>query len=522
LRIQVTRAWLQSNELVPPPPVTVLPSPGLTDLTLVAGGPAGFVHATPVDATTNAPIGPVCFAARQNGVTVAEQCTPAVSGFPDYYLGPIPVGIIEVVETSVPSLYDPAPSVVVDVPQNVDNQIAAGPGGFVVPSAPQVTMASTSFANDVDRDGVANASDNCPVVANANQLDGDHDAIGDECDPAANLQGPRGAITISGPSDATVVPKAVPSNLPGPPLGVSFPDGRLGFTVGHVHVGSTVQVTVQLPGAVNGYWKFANAQWLPYPAVVSGPNRLTLSLTDGGAGDADGVANGVIVDPGAPGVNLAPGPYALRVSTSPNRSNPTALVGATLTGKVAIFLPLSTTNVRSVDFSVDGQPYPQDAAAPFDLRGTLPSGAARLLSTRLLADGPHTVTAKITLTNGTVKLRTVPFLTSNPRPATRELMVSTSPSRANAQLLDGSGVSGPVAVFVPGETGLVSVEYYLDDPAMQPANQVSRVSPYNYAGTNPNATAKLATFTPGQHTMTVRMVFGDGYVDVRNASFTAS
>ena len=51
LRIQVTRARMQTNELVPPPPVTILPSPGLTDVTLFAGGPAGFVHVTPVDAS---------------------------------------------------------------------------------------------------------------------------------------------------------------------------------------------------------------------------------------------------------------------------------------------------------------------------------------------------------------------------------------------------------------------------------------------------------------------------------------
>jgi len=100
--------------------------------------------------------------------------------------------------------------------------------------------------------------------------------------------------------------------------------------------------------------------------------------------------------------------------------------------------------------------------------------------------------------------------------------VSTSSSRANAQLLGGANVQGPVAVFVPGETGLVSVEYYLDDPAMQPANKVSRISPFDYAGTNPNGTAKLNTFSSGPHTITVRMVFGDGYVDVRNASFTVS
>ena len=30
-------------------------------------------------------------------------------------------------------------------------------------------------------------------------------------------------------------------------------------------------------------------------------------------------------------------------------------------------------------------------------------------------------------------------------------------------------------MFVPGETGLATVEYYLDDPSMQPANMVQRV-----------------------------------------------
>ena len=36
--------------------------------------------------------------------------------------------------------------------------------------------------NDLDGDGVPNATDNCPCMANANQADSDHDGIGDVCD----------------------------------------------------------------------------------------------------------------------------------------------------------------------------------------------------------------------------------------------------------------------------------------------------------------------------------------------------
>jgi len=37
-------------------------------------------------------------------------------------------------------------------------------------------------AEDLDGDGVADASDNCPAISNANQADADHDGVGDACD----------------------------------------------------------------------------------------------------------------------------------------------------------------------------------------------------------------------------------------------------------------------------------------------------------------------------------------------------
>jgi hypothetical protein len=39
---------------------------------------------------------------------------------------------------------------------------------------------------DADGDGIPDASDNCPAVANPDQADGDFDGIGDACDPQFN------------------------------------------------------------------------------------------------------------------------------------------------------------------------------------------------------------------------------------------------------------------------------------------------------------------------------------------------
>jgi hypothetical protein len=44
----------------------------------------------------------------------------------------------------------------------------------------------------------------------------------------------------------------------------------------------------------------ATPHWYTHPATIVG-NTLTFSVTDGGAGDDDGVVNGVIVDDGGPG-----------------------------------------------------------------------------------------------------------------------------------------------------------------------------------------------------------------------------
>ncbi|MGH9921564.1 MAG: S8 family peptidase, partial [Nitrososphaerales archaeon] len=95
-----------------------------------------------------------------------------------------------------------------------------------------------------------------------------------------------------------------PSSLP--PAPVEFPHGLFNFTM-TVNPGETAIITITFPSDIpagSQYWKFQNGAYFQLPDELvgsnDGDNILTLTLTDGGVGDADGLANGVIADPGGP------------------------------------------------------------------------------------------------------------------------------------------------------------------------------------------------------------------------------
>jgi len=98
----------------------------------------------------------------------------------------------------------------------------------------------------------------------------------------------------------------VPPTTPTP--NTRFPEGMFEFSLTGCTPGSTITMTITYPQSVNGlqYYKYgpeaANPapHWYVMPAVVSG-NTVTFSITDGGQGDDDLAANGVIVDQGGPG-----------------------------------------------------------------------------------------------------------------------------------------------------------------------------------------------------------------------------
>ncbi|GEM_PF-1327747 len=126
---------------------------------------------------------------------------------------------------------------------------------------------------------------------------GDSNIIGMEVD--------KGKITQADALDT--------DNLPDSPSGYNFPYGVFTVRVEELAQGDTVLITYILPQAFVGHWwKYDQVNgWQDYSSHVveyDGVNKtVTIEVKDGGYGDADGVANGVVVDPSGPGVSTSGG-----------------------------------------------------------------------------------------------------------------------------------------------------------------------------------------------------------------------
>ena len=105
----------------------------------------------------------------------------------------------------------------------------------------------------------------------------------------------------------TAVPEAALPSEGKPNL--QFPHGFFSFNITGLTTGQTVNVTIILPEdmpKITQYWKYHTPEgWYQIPLGSNdGDNIITVQLTDGGTGDDDGDANGVIVDQGGPGTPL--------------------------------------------------------------------------------------------------------------------------------------------------------------------------------------------------------------------------
>lgn len=92
----------------------------------------------------------------------------------------------------------------------------------------------------------------------------------------------------------------------------------------------------------------------------------------------------------------------LVVSSSSDRTEAVPLDGKSLSGQAYIFA-LPNAGARQVMFWLDNRsPTTVEYLAPFDFRGTNPNGTAWPLDTGQLGKGVHTLSARITMNDGTV------------------------------------------------------------------------------------------------------------------------
>jgi uncharacterized repeat protein (TIGR01451 family) len=121
-----------------------------------------------------------------------------------------------------------------------------------------------------------------------------------------------GGCSFSAPQFIGAPPGAPPIPPVAPP-GVTFPQGLFDFSVTGCAGGASVTFTITYPQALppgTRYWKYGPTSgnpaphWYVMPAAIVG-NTATFTITDGGLGDDDLLANGTIVDQGGPGVGGA-------------------------------------------------------------------------------------------------------------------------------------------------------------------------------------------------------------------------
>ncbi|MCP5097073.1 MAG: DUF11 domain-containing protein [Chloroflexi bacterium] len=165
---------------------------------------------------------------------------------------------------------------------------------------------------DNDGDGVTDYDE----LGAANSGDGNGDGIPDSVQPnvaaVPNAVDGMNVTFTTDPNFTLTNVQAIPNPSPGDAPNDPFWFGHFAFEITDVPVGGAAMVDVTLPwGGVRSWWKYgptpdnAAPHWYDFTfngttgAEING-NVVTLHFVDGGRGDSDRSANGVIVDPGGP------------------------------------------------------------------------------------------------------------------------------------------------------------------------------------------------------------------------------
>lgn len=249
---------------------------------------------------------------------------------------------------------------------------------------------------DTDGDGI---SDDEETGASGGDGNGDHVPDTQQPNVASFRNAATGAyVTLEAPAGLTLanvraMDNPAPDNVPS---GVNYAHGFFDFDVTGLAPGAAAAVTLHLPaGGAQFYYRFgptpgdATPHWYNWAfdgqtgATFSG-NTIVLNFVDGLRGDDDLSANGIIVDPGAPGI-LAPfsvtttsdsGPGSLRqaILDANARAGADTIVFGIGTGIQTITLSSALPTITD-SVTIDGSTQPGFAGSPIiQLSGQLLTG----------------------------------------------------------------------------------------------------------------------------------------------------
>ncbi|WP_413450013.1 metallophosphoesterase family protein [Georgenia phoenicis] len=301
-------------------------------------------------------------------------------------------------------------------------------------------------------------------------------------------------LTLAEGGTAVVDSTFTVANAPGPALVLAPATLSAQVAVGAAAVTRTVAVSsgsTPVPVTVS-----ANAPWVRVTAGGTTPTTATVTLDPAGLSPGTRTAVVTVTSPGLPPASLpvtltvtddAPPPpppppptHTIAMSAAPDRTDPVPLDGAEVRGDVHVFVT-PETGLSKVEFFVDDpqlrrKPYKSEGNAPWDLAGSATDGSALPYDTWGLADGAHTVTARLTSTSGARSTVTAaftvlngdPVLTAHPRQIAVELAPGeTARSDLTVRMSDRSAVPltasadvpwltvSPVTATTPGELAVV-------------------------------------------------------------------
>ncbi len=259
----------------------------------------------------------------------------------------------------------------------------------------------------------------------------------------------------------------------------------------------------------------SSASWLTVsPVTGTNPAAITVSVTDSTlvpgvynatiTAVADGYVNATIAVSYSV-TSVGGSVYSLQFSTFSDRSGAVSLEGSNVFGDIYVFTG-PDDGVSQVVFSLDGVELKIEGVAPFDFAGSASDGGLPY-DTSQIADGPHEISAFITLTDGSSEFISNTFIVNN---------------NIIALVFDSSSI-----VF-SSEEGSLPAEQVVNlgtsdltgaDFTLAPSASWLTVSPVT--GTSPAAIAVSvtdSTLAPGVYNATITAI-ADGYA---NASIAVS